>query len=78
MKEIKMFEGVDVTVDGETQFTESPQEMFALLNMGADEYKDARIAVLRHLVAFHEMDLSAAYKGHTVTLKIVPVKEEEK
>jgi len=78
MKEIKIFEGVNITVDGETEFVESPQQMFVELNMAADteEMKEARMAVLQYLVAFHKMDLSAAYPGHKVTLEVVPVKED--
>lgn len=78
MEEIKLFDGVKITVDGETEVVESPQEMFKELNMAADtpDMKEARIAVLRYLLSFHRMDLSAAYAGHTVTIEIVPTKEE--
>lgn len=77
MEEIKLFDGTNITVDGETVFCEGPQEMFKLLNMGMPEYEEARIAVLRYLFAFHKMDLSAAYPGHTVTIEIVPTKEDD-
>ena len=70
MKSIKLFD-VELTVDGKTYTYENNQWMDDIHipeNMKAD--------ILRHLMCFHTVDLTEAYAGHTVVVKLVAPKDE--
>ena len=70
MKSIKLFD-VELTVDGKAYTYEDNQWMDDIHipeNMRAD--------ILRHLMCFHKMDLTEAYGGHTVIVKLVAPKDE--
>ena len=67
MRTIKLYEGIDLTVDGQKHFCPD-MTAFDMVNIP----DDARMAVLQRLMAFGYMDLSPAYDGHTVTMKLIP------
>ncbi len=76
MKSIKLFDGVTVMIDGETEFVEGPRDLWPLLNMDTPEYEEAQRCIMAELLCYHRIDLSAAYPGHTVMLAVKPTKEE--
>ena len=69
MKTIKLFDGVLTTVDGRETFYDDLRKMFEDLRIADDE---AKRSVLRSLLVFHTLDLSEAYGGHSVALRIIP------
>ena len=70
MKTIKMFD-VRVIVDDFDEVYEDNSWMDAI-NIPKEMQGD----LLRHLMCFHSVDLSEAYPGHTVMIRLVVPKEE--
>lgn len=69
----KFASGVNVTIDGEMEFF-NDMEFFEAINIpNTNEYKQARLEIIRNLVGFGRLDLSYAYPNHTVVLELVPV-----
>lgn len=71
MKTIKLFD-VELIVDGITYNYEDNQWM--------DDIHipdEMRVDLIRHLMCFHKADLTEAYQGHTVVVKLVAPKDEE-
>ena len=65
MKEIKLFE-IDLYVDGECFHYNDNQWM--------DDIHipdEMRVDMIRHLMCFHEADLTEAYHDHVVKVKLV-------
>ena len=55
-----------VIFDDERFTPETIDEMFDLLHIPkTEEYTEARYSVMRYLIAFRHIDLSAAYPGHS-------------
>lgn len=70
MTTIKLFD-VELTVDGEKYTYEDNQWM--------DDIhipETMRTDLLRHLMCFHMVNLTEAYVGHTVVVKLVTPKDE--
>lgn len=70
MTSIKLFD-VELTVDGKAYTYEDNQWMDDIHipeNMKTD--------ILRHLMCFHTVNLTEAYVGHTVVVKLVAPKDE--
>ena len=60
-----------VIIDDEVQIVGNIGEMFEVLNIpDTEEYHDARCNIIAQLIAFHEMDLSRAYPGHSVRVSV--------
>ena len=70
MKEIRMFD-VMLTVDGEDFRYENNQWMEDI-----HIPEEMRTDMLRHLMCFHSVDLTEAYHGHEVKVKLVEPIEE--
>lgn len=70
MKTIKMF-NVELVVDGEKYHYEDNQWMEDI-----HIPEDMRAEMLRHLMCVHEADLTEAYRGHTVIVRLVAPREE--
>jgi len=70
VKEIKLFE-VDLYVDGETFHYDNNQWMDDIHI--PDEMKTD---LLRHLMCFHKIDLTEAYRGLPVIVMLVNPREE--
>ena len=71
MKSIKLYDGINVTLNDETEFFPD-MKAYDFLRI-PDEL---RINITRHLMAFRSMDLTAAYGGHydKVYIELVPSK----
>lgn len=74
MKTIKVFDGYKVTVDGETEeFIDKPiDEVWDTIKIPKD--KNLRYGLFSTLFCLGELDLSEAYKGHTVIVELIPAK----
>lgn len=74
MKTIKVFDGYKVTVDDETEeFIDKPiDEVWDAINIPKD--KTLRYDLFSGLFCFGELDLSEAYKGHTVIVELIPTR----
>lgn len=81
MKTIKLYDGVTVTIDGESQTVEGPADLWPLLNLTEEYFPDTALlnemkhGITTQLICFGRADLSDAYAGHTVLLSLVPAKE---
>lgn len=72
MEEIKNLICVEVNIDGETEVFDRPSDIFEALNIpDTMEYHEAKVGIIQKLLVFGEIDLSPAYKGHTVKLRVV-------
>lgn len=81
-KTIKMYDGVTVTVDGQSQTLEFISELWEVLNItpkyfNPADLEEAKTNITTNLICFGRMDLSDAYRGHTVLLSLVPAKKGE-
>lgn len=76
MKTIKLYDGYRLTVDNETEdFIDKPiKEVWDRINIPKDE--NMRGELFRVLFAFGKLDLSEAYKGHTVIVNLIPTTEK--
>ena len=80
MKHIKLYDGVTVTVDNDVQTFKSIAEMYDFLRITQEVFPDAEMLaevrrnITAELLAFGKMDLSEAYAGHTVFVKLIPAK----
>ena len=80
MKHIKLYDGVTVIVDNDVQTFKSIVEMYDFLRITQEVFPDAdmlaevRRDITAKLLAFGNIDLSAAYAGHTVIVKLIPAK----
>lgn len=74
MKTIKVFDGYKLTVDDETEeFIDKPiDEVWDAIKIPKD--KTIRDDLFRGLFCFGELDLSEAYKGHTVIVELIPTR----
>jgi len=74
MKTIKVFDGYKLTVDGETEdFIDTPlDEVWDKIKIPND--KNMRDELFLALFCFGKLDLSEAYKGHTVIVELIPAK----
>lgn len=74
MKTIKVFDGYKVTVDDETEeFIDKPiDEVWDAIRIPTE--KALRDELFRGLFAFGRLDLSEAYKGHTVIVELIPTR----
>lgn len=71
MKEIKLKSVTTITVDGKKETVGNIGEMFDVLNIpDTPEYHEARVSIVQRLIAFHEIDLSPAYPGHSVHVSV--------
>ena len=71
MQDLKLNLAVSVNIDGNIEITSNIQDMFNILNIpNNEEYADARVGIIQKLLVFGELDLSPAYAGHTVLLKM--------
>ena len=81
MKTIKLYDGVTVTVDGESQTVESIADLWEILNITkeicGDGVDEIRRGITANLLGFGRIDLSDAYRGHTVLLSLIPAKKKE-
>ena len=82
MKTIKLYDGVTVTVDGESQTVENIADLWDVLNINekycGDGVDEIRRGITANLLGFGRIDLSDAYRGHTVLLSLVPAKRKKK
>ena len=69
MKSIKLF-NVELTVDDLTEIYED-NEWMDTINIPKEMQGD----LLRHLMCFHSVDLTEAYRGHVVKVRLVEPKE---
>lgn len=76
MKKIKLYDGYRLTVDNETEdFIDKPiDEVWDRINIPKD--KVMRGDLFRVIFAFGKLDLSEAYKGHTVIVELIPTREK--
>lgn len=80
MESIKLYDGVEITVDNETETIESIAEMWEFLHITEEVFRDkaaldeVRRSIMANLIGRGYMDLSPAYAGHTVTVKLIPAK----
>lgn len=76
MKTIKLYDGYRLTVDNETEdFIDKPiDEVWDRINIRKDEV--LRGDLFRVIFAFGKLDLSEAYKGHTVIVELIPTREK--
>ena len=74
MKTIKVFDGYKLTVDGETEnYIDKPiDDVWDAINIPKD--KTMRDDLFRGLFCFGSIDLSEAYKGHTVIVELIPTR----
>lgn len=71
MQEIKLKSVTTMFIDDEKQECETINDVFDLINIPDTEaYREARYQIITHLIAFHEVDLSPAYPGHTVRVTV--------
>lgn len=71
MQDLKLKLATFITADGVTESVETMAEMWHALNIpDTDEYTEARVSIVQKLLAFHEVDLSPAYPGHNVVVRI--------
>lgn len=67
MQEIKLRSVTTIIADGKTQTVDTLGEMFDALHIpNTEQYTEARVSIVQHLLAFREVDLSPAYPGHSV------------
>lgn len=81
MKSIKLYDGVTVVVDGKAHTVESIADLWEMLNI-TEQYcgsavDEMRRGITTNLLCFGRMDLSDAYRGHTVMLSLIKAKGEE-
>ena len=69
MKEIRLFD-VELYVDGE-KFEYDDNQWMEDIHIP----EQMRTDLLRHLICFHTADLTEAYHGHTVVVRLVEPKE---
>ena len=69
MKEIRLFD-VELNIDGEIFHYEDNQWMEDI-----HIPEEMRTDMLRHLMCFHVADLTEAYHGHTVVVRLVEPRE---
>lgn len=69
--EIKLFEAIRIETEKSAIDCASPAELWSHIKV-PDELKTE---VLRYLMCFHTLDLTAACNGHKCILSIVPCKD---
>lgn len=76
MKTTKLYDGYRLTVDNETEdFIDKPiDEVWDRINIPKDEVM--RGELFRVIFGFGKLDLSEAYKGHTVIVELIPTREK--
>ena len=73
MKAIKIWDGIRVTIDGESEIIKDGMPaVFKCLNMDSPMYEECRTGITRHLFCFGHIDLTEAYPGHSVVLDVIP------
>lgn len=74
MKSIKVFDGYKLTVDGEAEnYIDTPiDDVWDAIRIPKE--KALRDDLFRELFAFGRIDLSEAYKWHTVIVELIPTK----
>ena len=74
MKTIKVFDGYKLTVDDETEnYIDKPiDDVWNAIRIPNE--KVLRYELFSELFAFGRIDLSEAYKGHTVIVELIPTR----
>lgn len=77
-KTIKLFEGINLTIDGETVFCEGGQQLWANFPaMNGPEWDFYKTEIFRALICNRgHLGLSDAFRPHSVFLAIVPCKDK--
>ena len=75
MNEINLTEGLKFNIFADGELIYDAKEIdgaFNALNIpNTEEYHEARIGIFQKLLVFGEIDLSPAYAGHSVLVKLV-------
>lgn len=74
MKSIKLWDGIRVTTDSDSQVFTTPDELWDAINW---HDKATQTDIIRELYCFGKIDLSNCYKGNTVILTVYRNKEEQ-
>lgn len=71
MNDLHIEDTTSVIIDGNIQIVGNLGEMFEVLNIpNTEEYYEARCNIIAQLLAWHELDLSPAYPGHSVKVSV--------
>lgn len=77
MNTIKLWDGIRVTTDTDSEIVESPVELWELFNWDIENDPNAKECaqlITRELFCFGHVDLSEMNNGKTLYLSVVPAK----